>query len=475
MTKILTPDICVIGGGSGGLTVAAVAAAFNVPVVLIEKGKMGGDCLNYGCVPSKALIAAGKQAQAIRDGAKFGVTAGEPVVDFSRVHDHVHDVIAQIAPHDSVERFEGLGVTVLQEAAQFVDAQTVKAGETLVKARRFVIATGSSAALPPIPGMEDVDYLTNETVFDLKEQPGHLIIIGGGPIGMELAQAHRRLGSRVTVLEAFKALGKDDPELTEIVLEQIRSEGVDIREGTVINRVEATETGVRIILESDGGEVALEGDRLLVAAGRAPNITGLGLDQAGIEHNNRSVTVDRSLRTSNRKVYAIGDVIGGLQFTHVASYHATLVIQQILFRAPAKEDRSIIPWATYTDPEIAQIGLTEADARETHGDSISVLRWPYAENDRAQAERKTKGLIKLVTDKKGRILGVSIVGDKASEMINMWSLVISQKQSVGKVRGFISPYPTMTEIGKRAAVTFFKDFPSKPLVGYIIRILRIFG
>ncbi|WP_350335354.1 dihydrolipoyl dehydrogenase family protein [Coralliovum pocilloporae] len=474
MTKTLTPDICVIGAGSGGLTVAAVAAAFNVPVVLIEKGKMGGDCLNYGCVPSKALIAAGKQAQAIRDGAKFGISAGDPVVDFEQVHKHVHDVIAEIAPHDSVERFEGLGVTVIQEAARFIDHETVQAGDVTVKARRFVIATGSSAALPPVEGLDDVPYLTNETVFDLTEQPEHLIVIGGGPIGMELAQAHHRLGSRVTVLEAFKALGKDDPELTSIVLDRIRSEGVDIREGVRIARVESLDEGIRVVLEHDGGELALDGDRLLVAAGRAPNITGLGLDEAGIKHDKRSVLVDRSLRTSNRKVYAIGDVIGGLQFTHVASYHATLVIQQILFRLPAKEDRSIIPWATYTDPEIAHIGLTEEDARKAHG-TISVLRWPYSENDRAQAEKKTTGLIKIITDKKGRILGVSIVGDKASEMINMWSLVVSQKQSVGKVKGFISPYPTMTEIGKRAAVTFFKDFPSKPLVGYIIRMLRVFG
>lgn len=474
-TQTLTPDICVIGAGSGGLSVAAAAAAFGVEVVLIEKGKMGGDCLNYGCVPSKALISAGKHAHAIEAAKGFGVYAKDVSVDFAKVHDHVHAVIGAIAPHDSVERFEGLGVKVIQAAGQFVDAKTVQAGDTLIKARRFVISTGSSAGVPPIPGLDSVPYLTNETVFDLTEQPEHLIVIGGGPIGMELAQAHRRLGARVTVLEAFTALGKDDPEMTAIVLDQVRRDGVDIREGIKINRIEPSDTGgVRVVLGEGAGMEHLDGTHLLVAAGRKPNVDKLGLDAAGIAHDPRGIKVNAGLKTSNKKVYAIGDVTGGLQFTHVAGYHAGLVIRNILFRMPVKVNNDVIPWVTYTAPELGHVGLNEEAARKRHGD-IRILRWTYGENDRAQAERATQGHIKIITNKKGLILGASIVGANAGELINMWSLAISQKMKIGAFTGFVSPYPTMAEIGKRAAVTFYTPSLANPWLHRVIRFLRKFG
>ena len=401
---ILKPDICVIGAGSGGLVVASAAAAFGVEVVLIEKGKMGGDCLNYGCIPSKALIAAGKHAQAIRDAPKFGVSGGgkknEPKINFGQVHAHVRGVIDTIAPMDSVERFESLGVTIIKEHARFTDKKTVVAGDVTIKARRFVVATGSGAFVPPIPGLDKIDYLTNENIFDRTSNPGHLIIIGGGPIGMEMAQAHRRLGAKVTVIEGFKALGKDDPELTAIVLDKIREDGVKIHEGAKVTSVEKTaDNKVRVHMETEEGSEAINGDHILVATGRAVTIEGLDLDKAKIEHTRRGIKVDKTMRTSNRKIYAIGDVAGGLQFTHVAGYHAGLVIRSILFRLSAKENTHIIPWCTYTDPELAHVGHTEETARKAFR-NIKILRWPYAENDRAQAEKKTTGLIKIITQKK---------------------------------------------------------------------------
>lgn len=475
MSDVLTPDICVIGAGSGGLTVAAAAAAFGVSVVLIEGGKMGGDCLNYGCVPSKAMIAAAKTAHSMRHAEKFGIKAVEPEVNFRRVHDHVHEVIGAIAPNDSVERFTSLGVRVIEAYGTFTDANTVEAGGHTIKARRFVVATGSRAFVPPIPGLDQVDYLTNETLFEQTRKPGHLIVVGGGPIGMEMAQAHRRLGSEVTVIEAFKAMGKDDPELASIVLDKVRADGVAILEETKVVSVEKRgKSGVRVTVENGGAQSHVDGTHILVATGRAPNTENLGLDAAGIAHDRRGITVTDALRTTNKRVYAIGDVAGGLQFTHVAGYHAGLVVQSILFRVPGKPNNDIIPWATYTDPELAHVGLTEEQARQKAGD-ITILRWPYAENDRAQSERKTDGLVKMITDRKGRILGASIVGANAGEMINIFALALSKKMKAGDLRGFIAPYPTMTEITKRAATSFAAPMTRKPMVRRIIGFLRRFG
>lgn len=475
MTEVLTPDICVIGGGSGGLTVAAASAAFGVSVVLIEGGKMGGDCLNYGCVPSKAMIAAGKTAHTMRHAEKFGIKNVEPDVNFRKVHDHVHSVIAAIAPNDSVERFTALGVRVIEAHGKFKDKNTVIAGDYEIKARRFVVATGSSAFVPPIEGLDGVDYLTNENLFDETRKPSHLIVIGGGPIGMEMAQAHRRLGSKVTVIEGFKALGKDDPELAEVVLKNIRADGVEILEGAkVVGVAKKTKTSIGVTLETDDGRREITSSHILVATGRAANVDGLELEKAGIKYSKKGIEVGKDLRTSNKRVYAIGDVSGGLQFTHVAGYHAGLVIQSILFRIAGKENRDIIPWATYTDPELAHVGLDENAARD-RVKKINVLRWPYAENDRAQAERKTEGLVKIITDKKGKILGASIAGANAGEMINVFALAISQKMKVQDLRGYIAPYPTMTEIGKRAATSFSAPATRNPWVRRVIKFLRMFG
>ena len=474
MAELLTPDICVIGAGSGGLSVAAAAAAFGVPVVLIEKGKMGGDCLNYGCVPSKALLAAAKRAEAFRRAAPFGIAAQRPGVDFARVHAHVHGVIAAIAPNDSRERFTGLGVRVIEGAARFKDQHTIAVGDTFeIKARRFVVATGSVPAPPPIPGLEQTDYLTNETIFELSKTPEHLIVVGAGPIGLEMAQAHRRLGAGVTVLEAATPLANDDPECAAIVLDRLTREGIVIRTGVRIVRV-APGVKIRVVLETPAGEETIEGSHLLIAAGRRPNLEGLDLEAAGIKHGPRGIIVNKGLRTRNRKVYAIGDVAGGLQFTHVANYHAGLVIRNALFRLPARANDGVIPWVTFTDPELAQVGLTEAAARERHR-TIRVLRWPYHENDRAQTERETHGHIKVVTAKNGRILGATIVGAHAGELITTWALAISQGLKIRALTGIIVPYPTFAEVGKRAAITFYTNSLTSPFVRRIIALLRRFG
>lgn len=474
MAEVLEPDICVIGGGSGGLSVAAAAAQFGVDVVLLEKHKMGGDCLNYGCVPSKAIIAAGKRAQAMREASQFGIANAEPRIDPAGVHDHIHGVIAAIAPLDSVERFTGLGVNVIEEAGRFIDRNTVEAGKYLIKARRFVVATGSSPGIPPIPGLDKVPHFTNETIFDNKKTLAHLMIIGGGPIGMELAQAHARLGSQVTVLEAFTPLGKDDPELTAIVLKQLEEEGIEIRAGIRIERMERSRTGVRAIITQDDEEQTIEATHLLVAAGRQPNVKGLGLSEAGIEYDRKGIKVSRGLKTTNRRVYAIGDVAGGLQFTHMANYHAGIVIRNALFRLPAKVDTSIVPWVTFTEPELAHVGMTEEQAREKKGD-IRVMRWPYAENDRAQAEHTTQGLIKVVTTKRGRILGATIVGEHAGELITLWAMAMSKKMKIGAVTSIIFAYPTLSEISKRAAYQYYAPGLTNPWIRRIISWLRIFG
>ncbi len=474
MTRRLEPDICVIGAGSGGLTIAAGASQMGADVVLAEKGKMGGDCLNTGCVPSKALIAAAHAAEAVRRAPRFGVDAGPPTVDFGRVDDHVHGVISAIAPNDSVERFEGYGVTVINETARFTGPRTVVAGDAEIRARRFVVATGSSPAVPPIPGLDAVPFMTNETIFDRTTAPGHLIVIGGGPIGVELAQAYRRLGARVTMLEMFSVLGRDDPELAGFVKAQLEKDGVDIREGIEIGAVEAVTGGVAVRVKGEAGDERIEGTDLLVATGRRANLDGLDLGVAGISHSPKGIEVDRGLRTSNRRVYAIGDAAGPYQFTHMASYQAMVVLRNALFRLPAKVDYRAVPWVTYASPELAHVGMNEAEAEQAHG-AIRVLRFPFTENDRAQAEGETEGLVKVITSKRGVVVGAGIVGAHAGELIQGWILPIARRLHVKHVAGLILPYPTLGEANKRAAGSYFTPMLFGERTRRLVRFLAKFG
>jgi pyruvate/2-oxoglutarate dehydrogenase complex dihydrolipoamide dehydrogenase (E3) component len=476
MVETLEVDVCVIGGGSGGLSVAAGASQMGAKTALFERGKMGGDCLNYGCVPSKALLAAGHAAAHYGHSGSFGVEGGPARVAFDKVNDHVHGVIAGIAPHDSVERFEDLGVHVVQEAARFTGPREVTGSDgTRVRARRFVVSTGSSPAVPPIPGLDTVDYLTNETVFLLRECPEHLIVVGGGPIGLEMAQAHRRLGARVTVLEAFEIMGPDDRELAAVVRARLVREGVEINEGAAVKSVEKSDDGVVAIVENDGEAQRITGSHILVAAGRRPNLEGLDLEAAGVEYSRKGIEVDARLRSTNKRIFAIGDVAGSYQFTHVAGYHAGIVIRNALFRQPAKVNYNAVPWVTYTDPELANVGLSEAKAREQYGDAVRVVTASFEENDRARAEHRTEGFIKVVTGRGGRILGAGIVGYHAGELLQPWILAISQKMKIGAMAGIIAPYPTMGEINKRAAGNYYTPSLFSDRTRRIVRLLARLG
>ncbi len=465
----LKTDILVIGAGSGGLSVAAGAVQMGADVILLEGHKMGGDCLNYGCVPSKALLAAGHAAHAMTTGAAMGITPVAPQIDYAAAKDHVARVIAQIEPVDNQERFEGLGVKVIRAFGRFTGPATVQAGDDTISARRIVVATGSSPLVPPIPGLSGVPYLTNETLFDLREKPDHLLIIGGGPIGMEMAQAHRRLGCEVTVIEGATALGKDDPELAAVVLDHLRQEGITIAEDALAAEIRGQAGAIEVAVKD--GRV-FRGTHLLVAVGRKSNTDTLNLEAAGIETTRQGIKVDDRMRTTNKRVFAIGDVAGGLQFTHVAGYHAGLIIRQALFGLPARQKTAHIPWATYTDPELAQVGLTEAAARKQYGAALEVARFDYHHNDRAIATLQTKGLIKVMVHK-GRPVGVSIVGHQAGELIALWSMAIANNLKMSAIAGMVAPYPTIAEINKRAAGAYFSPrLFDNPMVKKVVRLVQ---
>ncbi len=469
----LTPDICVIGAGAGGLVVAGGGALMGASVVLVERGAMGGDCLNYGCVPSKALLAAGEAATFGERAKPFGIGYDTPNVDFAKAMERVRAVIDGIAPTDSEERFRGMGIEVIKAAGKFTGPNTLAAGDHVIRARRFVIATGSSPMVPPISGLDSVPYFTNETIFDNRSCPDHLLVVGGGPIGLELAQAHRRLGARVSVLEMMRFMPRDDQELVQIVTDRLRAEGIELLSGAQVQAVDKAGDAVQVAAEIDGEVRRITGSHLLIAAGRVPNLD-LDLDAAGVAHTRRGVTVDSRLRTTNKKVFAVGDVAGGLQFTHVASYHAGIALRNILFRIPARTTKQVVPWVTYTDPELAHVGMLEDEAREKFG-KISVVRWPLAENDRAEAQNELEGVIKIVSTIKGRILGVQIVARNAGDLILPWVMAVGRREKLGTMADLIAPYPTNSEIGKRAAGSYFAPALSSPRVKSIVRFLARFG
>ncbi len=474
MNDTIRADICVIGGGSAGLTVAAGAAQMGAKVVLVEKDRMGGDCLNTGCIPSKALLAAADAAAVMRSAGRFGLGAVEPAVDFAAVSRHVHDVIAQIAPHDSVERFEGLGVRVIRAAARFEAPDTLIAGEHVIRAKRFVIATGSRPAIPPIPGLDSAPYLTNETIFDLSGKPSHLAVIGGGPVGCELAQAFRRLGSKVTLIEQETILPKDDPDLTDIVRQHLTKEGIRVREAARVTRVEAVNDGIALTVEQGGLSGEFLASHLLVATGRKPNMETLGLDKALIAASLRGIAVDQRLRTTNKRIFAIGDVTGGFQFTHMAGYEGGIVVRNAVFKLRAKAAPRAVPWVTYTDPELAHVGMTEQAARDA-GVRFKVLSAGFASNDRARTERAEDGLIKVLVGARGRILGASIAGRHAGELILPWVLAINEKLPIRAMAGVIAPYPTLSEISKAVAGSYYTPALYSKRTRWLVWLLQKLG
>ena len=473
MTKTITKaDLVVIGAGSGGLSIAAGAAQLGLKVVMFEKGEMGGDCLNYGCVPSKALIAAAGVAHEMRHAGRIGVMAGPVSVDFTQVMDHVRGAIATIAPNDSQTRFEGLGVEVVREAARFEDARTVVSDSIRVQARKIVVATGSRAVVPPIEGLADIDYLTNETIFSLTDRPERLIVLGAGAIGVELGQAFRRLGSEVVLVEAATLLGREDSDAAEVVLHQLRADGVEIMEGYRAIRVER---GPTVVLQKNDEEVRIAGSHLLVAVGRRPSLDGLDLERAEVKTDRNGIVTNRSLRSSNPRVFAVGDAAGRGQFTHLAGAHAALFVRRAVFGLPVNADALQIPRVTYADPELASIGLSEAAARVQYGDDVRVEVFPFSENDRAVAETDTRGFGKLITTRKGKVLGVTMVGRHAGDHIHIWSLVMSAGLRLSQLTGMIAPYPTRGEVSKRLAGQWYTPALFSARTRALVSILKRFA
>jgi pyruvate/2-oxoglutarate dehydrogenase complex dihydrolipoamide dehydrogenase (E3) component len=463
-------DLCVIGAGAAGLSAASGAAQLGLSVVLFEKDEMGGDCLNTGCVPSKALIAAAKAAHAMRHNARLGIANAEPVVDWNAIRGHINGVIETIAPIDSQERFEGLGCTVIREHAKFVDASTVESDSTRIKARRFVIATGARAAVPPIPGLVDTPFLTNETVFAQDSLPESLIVMGGGVIGVELGQAFARLGTKVTILEAFPIMGPQEPEA---VRESLAADGVTVLEGKKAIAVLGDTNSVTVTLE-DGQTVTAQ--RLLVAVGRAARVENMGFEEAGIKFSRKGVETDDQLRSvSNRRVWALGDIAGKEQLTHAAGFHASVFVRTALFKTPATAVVAHMPAVAYCDPEVARIGLTEAKACEQFGDAVTVTRADFDDNDRAQTERATHGFCKLIIGKGGKILGATVVGEGAGDAIQLVGLAMANKKGVGAITSLISPYPTRSEIVKRAAGAYYTPSLFSGRTRTIVKFLQRLG
>jgi pyruvate/2-oxoglutarate dehydrogenase complex dihydrolipoamide dehydrogenase (E3) component len=446
-------DLAVIGAGAAGLSVTAVAAQLGLRVALIERDRMGGDCLNFGCVPSKALLAAAHAAEAARGAGRLGLRLPDPVIDWQAVREHVHGVIATIEPMDSEARFHALGATVLRGEARFAAMDTLAVDGRRITARRIVIAAGSTATVPPIPGIDGVPYLTNATLFDLTERPDHLLILGGGPIGLEMADAFAGLGCRVTVVEAATIAGRDDPELVAGLRTAMSVRGVTMLEET---KVATVEPGPTLVLD-DGRRIT--GSHLLVAVGRRPSLQALDLPSGNVRTGAGGIATDRGLRSlTNRRVYAVGDIvdpqgIGPRAFTHVGTYHAGIVVRRALFRLPARIDYAALPRVIYTDPELAQVGMTEAEARAA-GQQVSILRWPLSDNDRAVAERDSAGLVKLVVAR-SRVIGAGILAPNAGEMIGLWGLAIAQRVKLSVLASLIIPYPTRSEAARRAATGFF--------------------
>ena len=452
-------DIVIIGGGSAGLVVASAAAQLKAKVALVERNKLGGDCLWFGCVPSKSLIHASRVAYQVKNAARFGIYTEPPEIEFAKVTGHVQQVIANIQPHDSPERFRGLGVEVIFGEGKFIDKKTFEVDGQQLTARAFVIATGSRPAIPSVEGLHSADFLTNEKVFDLKERPNSLVIIGAGPIGCELGQAFSRLGSNVTIISSKShILPKEEPEAALVVQKQFESEGINILKEVRAEKVEVVDGKKQV---TAGGKNIIV-DEILVAGGRLPNVESLNLEVAGVEVGKPGIIVNEKLQTTNSKIYACGDVIGGYQFTHVAGYEAVVALTNALFFPISKVNYRVIPWATFTDPELARVGLTEKQAKERYGDDVCVLKQPFSGVDRAQAEAATTGFGKIITKGNGEILGAHLVGISAGELIHEIVLAMSHKLPVSALTG-IHVYPTLSEVNSKAGLLLKKEKYAKNL------------
>lgn len=468
-------DLVVVGGGVGGLVTASVAGQLGLDVVLIEREpKLGGDCLHYGCVPSKTLIRSAEVAHLARTASGFGIDAAVDRIDLGSVMGRVREVVEHIQAHDDPERFRSYGVDVRFSEARFVDPHTVAVDDDIVRGRRFVIATGSSPAIPSIDGLEEAGYLTNETVFVQQELPARLAVMGGGPVGVELAQAFARLGSEVTIIDvAERLLAREDVELSAELTDALRAEGLTVRTGTTVQSVARVEDGKLVRCNGPEGAQELVVDEILVATGRQPNVRDLTLENAGVDYGRGGIGVDARLRTSAKHIFACGDCCGPYPLTHAAEHQAGVVIANAVFRWPKKIDYRVLPWATYTDPELAHVGLTEAAARE-QGLEVQVARFAFKDVDRALAEGHERGQAKLIVHR-GRIVGASILGPHAGELIHEAVLAMQTRAKVGSIVGMVHAYPTLSQIHRRALSSLYSpklfSARTRTLVRWLNRLL----
>lgn len=466
-------DLVIIGGGAGGLVVASVASQLGLKVTLIEKeNKLGGDCLHYGCVPSKTLIRSAKVASLMRRAQEFGLPAVDFDVDLAKINARVQSVIDQIQLHDDPQRFRDYGCEVLLgETARFIDSHSVRVGDRVIHGRRFVIATGSRPFIPPINGLEQAGYLTNLDIFSLPQVPQRLLVLGGGPIGLEMAQAFSRLGSQVTVVEMLPhLLPQEDPEISDALRAVLEQQGITIQTTTRAERVRR-EKDIRIVECSNN--ISVQADQILVAVGRRANVDRLGLEAAGIKYSERGIQVDARMRTARKHIYAVGDVCGPYPFTHMAEYQAGIIISNAVFRFPKKADYRVVPWVTYTDPELARVGLTEKQAREK-GIEPTVLRFPFKDVDRALTDNETDGLVKLIAHK-GKILGASILGPHAGELLQEIVLAMQTGAKIGDISATIHAYPTLSQVNRRTVNTAYTprlfNSGTRKIVRWINRLL----
>jgi pyruvate/2-oxoglutarate dehydrogenase complex dihydrolipoamide dehydrogenase (E3) component len=451
-------DIGIIGGGAAGLTVASGAAQLGAKTLLIEKEpSLGGDCLHFGCVPSKTLIHSAHVYHLMQHAERFGLPkAGIPPVDFKQIANRIQKVIATIQHHDSEERFCELGAKVLFGEVVFTDEHTIDLDGKPQSAKNWVIATGSSPVAPPIPGLHDTTFLTNREIFSLDHLPESMVILGGGPIGIEMAQAFNRLGTKVTVVDrSDQILGKEDKDMADMVTSVMKDEGVTFFLEASIEEVLQTGGRKHInILDSSGESQTLNSEEILVAMGRAPNVQNLGLEDIGVAYNRYGITVDNRMRTNHKHIYAAGDVSGGFQFTHAAGYEGGIVVSNAIFRLPRKADYTYLPWCTYTDPELASIGMNEKTA-QSKGLDYTVWMEEFKDNDRSLAEDETTGKVKMILDAKEKPLGVQILGPRAGDLLSEWVAVLNGKVKLSTLAAAVHPYPTIGEINKRVAGNFF--------------------
>lgn len=469
-------DIVIIGGGAGGLFAASVANKLGAKTCLIDKIRLGGDCTWFGCIPSKALLKSAQISKHVNNLSEYGLKSRNKIdLDANNVMSHVQGIVNEIAAHHPHEVFEKRGIDIIIGPPVFIDRTSIKINNEIVTGKKFILCTGSHPAIPDIEGLDQIDYLTNENIFDLEVLPKSLIVLGGGPVGIELSQAMNRLGVDVTIVKRSEGiLPKDDVDVVNVLQESLKKEGLKILTGKKTVRFRKTDKGVTVSLESkDGGKQEIEADRVLVATGRVPNLEGLGLEMAGIKYDEEGLEVNDYLQTTNPNIFACGDIASRYKFSHVAAYQASVSVRNALFKRVAwsKVDYSNVTWATFTDPEIAHLGQTEEEVIRS-GKKYKVYTNDYTGSDRAVTDMETEGYVKIITDKKGMLLGAHIAGSNAGEVIQGFLIAKSLKIPVAKLAQVMYIYPTLSELVKKTAAKPLVEKMDSPLIKFVLKVLR---